>query len=275
MTFESRESSNYDGEPVLLYEFRRGTMRARYCASDLPITMTNGDVYAPAPFNNDGIKQKGTAVTDVFEITAPRTVDPAVWFRLTPPSDTVYVALRRFHWGDSESVIIWLGQIISVSDNADESATLRCQAVSVTLRRGGLRMSWQRGCIHALYDQNCMVDKSLFAYPRTISGIGSNYFIASPGIPSEPFWKGGIIEWEPYPGTFEKRLIEDVFGIGGGTAIYPFGQMDGYTVGMDVTLYPGCKRTSIWCDTFFHNMSNFGGFQWLPNRSPYDGDSVF
>jgi hypothetical protein len=42
-----------------------------------------------------------------------------------------------------------------------------------------------------------------------------------------------------------------------------------------VTLYPGCKRTSIWCDTFFHNMSNFGGFQWLPNRSPYDGDSVF
>jgi hypothetical protein len=75
-------------------------MRARYCASDLPITMTNGDVYAPAPFNNDGIKQKGTAVTDVFEITAPRTVDPAVWFRLTPPSDTVYVVLRRFHWGD-------------------------------------------------------------------------------------------------------------------------------------------------------------------------------
>jgi hypothetical protein len=109
-------------------------------------------------------------------ITAPRTVDPAVWFRLTPPSDTVYVVLRRFHWGDAESVIIWLGQIISVSDNADESATLRCQAISITLRRGGLRMSWQRGCIHALYDQNCTVDKSLYAYPRTIASVAADHF---------------------------------------------------------------------------------------------------
>jgi hypothetical protein len=255
-SFETRESSDYSGEPVMLYEFRRGTMRALYCASDLPITMVNGDVYAPAPFNNDGIKQKGQAVTDVFEITAPRTV---------------YVVLRRFHWGDAESVIVWVGQIISVADNADTSATLRCQAISITLRRGGLRMSWQRGCIHALYDQNCMVDKSLFANPRTISGITSDHFVISAALPSGAFWPGGIIEWEPYPGTFEKRLIEQTSG----TSIYPFGQMDGYTVGLAVTIYPGCKRTSAWCDGFFHNMDNFGGFQWMPNRSPYDGDSVF
>src|SRR3954468_11329094 len=177
--FELRESSNYLGEPVLLYEFRRGTMRALYCASNVPMETTNGDIYVPAPFSNDGIKQKGTAVTDVFTITAPRTLDPAVWFRLTPPSDTVYVVLRRFHWGDAEAAIIWLGQIISVSDNADESATLRCQAISVTLRRGGLRMSWQRGCIHALYDQNCTVDKSLYAHPRTIASVAADHFIIS------------------------------------------------------------------------------------------------
>lgn len=272
MTFEIRESSNYEGEPVLLYEFRRGTMRALYCASDLPIEMANGDVYAPAPFNNEGIKQKGQAVTDVFEITAPRTVDPAVWFRLTPPSDTVYVVLRRFHWGDAESIIVWLGQVISVSDNADESATLRCQTISLTLRRGGLRMSWQRGCIHALYDQNCTVDKSLYGHACTVVGIGVNYLNISPGLPNDAFWPGGIIEWEVYPGTLEKRLIESVIG---GNSIYPFGQMDGYARDMALTLYPGCKRTSLWCDTFFHNMDNFGGFQWMPNRSPYDGDSVF
>jgi hypothetical protein len=30
-----------------------------------------------------------------------------------------------------------------------------------------------------------------------------------------------------------------------GSSIYPFGQMDGYTAGMAVTIYPGCKRTSF------------------------------
>jgi hypothetical protein len=136
-----------------------------YAAADKDITTSNGTreiVYVAAPISNSGQTQKGTAVTDVFEVTCPASLEIVQWYRYTPPSDTIYLAVRRFHYGDTQSVIVWLGQVVSVEENSEGVATIRCQQVSITLKRGGLRMTWQRGCIHALYDQNCTVDKSLY-----------------------------------------------------------------------------------------------------------------
>jgi hypothetical protein len=55
----------------------------------------------------------------------------------------------------------------------------------------------------------------------------------------------------------------------------PYGQLDGYSVGQELRLYPGCKRTGEWCNAFFNNVDNYGGFEFLPNRSPFSGESVF
>lgn len=270
MAFVTSEISNFHGRPIALYEFRRGQMVLGYAAADQDIH-TSARTFIAAPMENHGVKQKGTAVTDVFEITCPRSLEIVQWFRYTPPSDIVYLTVRRFHYGDAEAVIIWIGQVVAVSENADETATIRCQAVSITLKRGGLRLTWQRGCPHALYDQNCRADKTAFAVPTSIGALGTNYFTVSTGLSGAAFWPGGIIEWQPSPGTYERRLIEHVIG----SQVFPYGQMDGYTPGMAVTLYPGCKRTSSWCNDFFSNLSNYGGFPFMPTRSPFNGDPIF
>jgi hypothetical protein len=166
MSFATIEGGNYDGAPVLLYEFTRGVDAVfGYAAADQDITTSNGTreiVYVAAPISNSGQTQKGTAVTDVFEVTCPASLEIVQWYRYTPPSDTIYLAVRRFHYGDTQSVIVWLGQVVAVEESSEGVATIRCQQVSITLKRGGLRMTWQRGCIHALYDQNCTVDKSIY-----------------------------------------------------------------------------------------------------------------
>lgn len=272
MTFLDREQSNYRGEPILLYEFRRGAMRAYYASSDRDVPSSAGTFLA-CPISNGGVAFKGMAVTDQFEITAPADIDPATWFAYSPPSDTVFVVVRRFHWGDPFSAIVYIGQIVSVTHTAEETVAIKCQPTSITLKRGGLRMSWTRGCQHALYDQNCQADKEVFGITRHINFLFAASFTVTEAFPSGYWWPGGIVQWEISPGTFERRLIQDVST--GIHEVTPYGQMDGYTIGMTVRLYPGCKRTMQWCDTFFNNRSNYGGFQFMPNRSPYDGDTVF
>lgn len=278
MTFSDRENSNYSGEPVLLYEFTRGnTAVFGYVSADQDIIANNGtsDVtYKAVPISNGGQAQKGTAVTDVFEVKCPVDIEIVQWYRYTPPSDTIYLAVRRFHFGDTQSVIVWLGQVVSVEEGVDGSATIKCQQVSITLKRGGLRMTWQRNCIHALYDRNCTVDKLLYATPATVTTINvSGWIGVTPNPPSDWYWNGGILEFD-YPGLTgvkERRLIESVSG----GVVVPYGQLDSYSVGQSLTLYPGCKRTGEWCNSFFNNVDNYGGFEFMPNSSPYSGDSVF
>jgi hypothetical protein len=135
-------------------------------------------------------------------------------------------------------------------------------------------MTWQRGCIHALYDQNCRVNKDDFRVPVTITSVGAASFDFTPSVSGAAFWPGGIIEFDApgLTGVKERRLIES---ISTNTTVIPYGQMDGYSIGQAINLYPGCKRTGDWCNTFFHNVDNFGGFEFMPNSSPFSGDSVF
>jgi uncharacterized phage protein (TIGR02218 family) len=277
MTFFGRENSNYDGQPVLLYEFKRGPVAVfGYAAADRDIVANNGTAditYTATAMSNSGQTQKGTAVTDVFEVTCPASLEVVQWYRYTPPSDTIYLAVRRFHYGDAQSVIVWLGQVVSVEESSEGIATIKCQQVAITLKRGGLRMTWQRSCIHALYDQNCTVDKSLYAVGVSVVGIGNTSITLDASPSSAAYWNGGILEFDipGLTGVKERRLIESIVG----NTLTPYGQLDTYHVGLALTLYPGCKRTGEWCNSFFNNVDNFGGFEFMPNRSPFGADSVF
>lgn len=270
MVFLTREYSSYDGEPVLLYQFRRGTLLLNYTNADRDVTVA-GVTWRAQPISHNGVRQQGDAVADTVQITCPASLEIAAWFQFTPPSDVVYVTILRFHYGDPAGVIVWLGSVVSSGTSEIGKATINCHAVSVSLKRGGLRLGWQRGCPHALYDQNCRADKTLHAVTTTVLIVGYNQ-LGVAAFPTTQHWPGGFLEWQIADSTFERRLIEDTIG---NNSIVPYGNMDGYTVGQELTMYPGCLRTSIHCDTFFNNLVNYGGFEFMPNRSPYDGDPVF
>jgi hypothetical protein len=85
-----------------------------YASGDQDVTANNGtrDIfYRATPISNSGQTQKGTAVTDVFEVKCPASLEVVQWYRYTPPSDTIYLAVRRYHHGDTQAVIVWLGQV--------------------------------------------------------------------------------------------------------------------------------------------------------------------
>lgn len=271
MPFLPLDQSNYAGEPVLLYEFRRGGTSLYYANADRDIQTSNGTFIATA-MQNDGVKQTGETANDIFKITAPYALEIGEWYRYTPPSDLVYVIVRKFHYGDAEAVVSFIGTVVSVATEDLGQITINCQAISVSLKRTGLRLAWQRGCPHALYDQNCRADRNSFRIVRTIFQVLGKSIQLNGGLPTGAQWAGGYLEFQISGDTYERRLISSVAA---GGLVYPLGQMDKYLPGMSLYLYPGCLHTSSWCDTFFNNKLNYGGFEYMPNRNPYDGDPIF
>lgn len=269
MSFDTFERSNYDGQPVALYEFLLGSNSWRYSSSEDDVTV-GGRVFKGTSISDSGIMQSGDVTGDDFTVTLPANLEVAALFLGTPPSQTVNLLVRHWHRDDPDAPIVWYGDVRSTKRVSTITIEMICKLNTATMNRPGLRLSWGRGCPFALYDQNCKVNPAAFGIAVQVTGLtGSTVYVS--GAIAEGYLNGGYIEWTFLPGVKERRAIE---GNSGGS-IYLLGTTDGLAVDTWVTVYPGCTLTSSTCKDKFNNLSNYGGFAQLPTKSPFDGDPVF
>lgn len=271
MSYNDLESSNYNGEPIYLYEFRLNDQYWRYTSAATSKSM-GGFVWEPMGVSDDGVKQTGDTTVDALNITMPISSPVVGLFRGTPPSNPVFITLRRFHFGDTDAAVCYVGEVQQSNMNTPVSAVMTCNTLSASMERNGLRLAWSRSCPYALYDSCCKVNKEDFRFDGTIQTVGGSSIIV-PGaeIYGDRYFAGGFIEWnDPRYGT-ERRAIEKHTG----DVLVIFGTVSGLAGGMVIKIYPGCPRTTDACDTKFNNLANYGGVPSMPPTSPFDGNPIF
>lgn len=231
-----------------------------------------GSVWEPTGITDDGIKQTGEAKTDALNITMPNSTGVVGLFIGTPPGQPVYATLRRFHYGDDEAVVCYVGEVTSVNMSSPTTSVISCATLTATMDRNGLRLSWSRGCPHSLYDRQCGVNKEQFRVDAVLKTVGAGTIVSDTyATKPDGYFAGGFIEWiDPSYGV-ERRGIEEHSG----DTLTIFGTVDGLAGGYVLKTYPGCGRTTEACDTIFNNLDNFGGCPTMPDRSPFDGNPLF
>ncbi len=271
MTFAARETSLASGQPIRLYEFQRGLIRFRYTNADRAIEFQT-QTFDPVAIRDNGIGQGGEPNEEILVITGPHDLAVARLFRGVPPADEVAIIVRDTHFGETEAPIRFIGGIEGVNWPTESQCEIRCQSLGASMLRPGLRLGWERGCPHSLYDHNCNVNRDLFETTATIQSmdgltISSGAFDAF----ANDYFPGGYVEWSIGLGETDRRGIiaqaDETLTLLGGT--------QGLEVGMEVTAYPGCPRTAAICNSRFNNLPNYGGFPHIPGKSPFDGDPVF
>lgn len=277
MTFNSLEKSNYHGQPAQLYKFRMGDRTWTYNTSDGPIEFTDpetGDleVYEGLPISNDGMSHSADIANDEIKVTIPTSADFANLFIGTPPSETIWLIVRRKHYDSAEAPVLWSGTLKSGRRSNRVTLEVTGKTLLGSLNRIGLRLSWGRSCPHALYDRQCGVDPNAFAVTSAVSTVGPDWLTMSAAAGFANGWfSGGIVEFLGPHGTMERRGIEShVLG-----RITLLGTSEGIAADDLVTIYPGCERIMSVCVAKFNNRLNYGGITHLPNKSPFDGDPVF
>lgn len=267
MTFNAYETSVEDGRPIRFYRFTLGSAVWRYTTADGDQTI-GGATWQPRAISDDGIKQSGDATTDALNITVPVTVGPAALFANSAPQQPMTAEILESHVGLTTLRVIYRGEVVQVNPNRPGVAIITCQTLSATMRRQGLRLGWSRTCDYALYDTlTCKVPKAAHAHTTTVTAVnGFVVTVASVGNSEAGVYKGGFAEWvHPIQG-YNSVTIE-------GQSALDLSMFDDpalLTVGMPITIYPGCPRTEAGCRRF-GNIPNYGGCLNMPGKSPFDG----
>lgn len=289
MAFNDIEVSTQAGRPAALYRMDWGATSWFYTSADREIKrqeLVNGEMvevtYEPKAMNDNGMVQ-GRSTENDFQVDGPSDLPIVRLFRGSPPSETIWLTVRRKHVGDDDAPIHWKGTVWNLKRPTDAKVSILGRPLSASLRQTGLRLCWTRECPHFLYDSECKVDPADFRVHGTVVEISGTAITIDIDAAQDPgYFRGGFVEWAASDdGTLERRFVEDDAMVSfqsdpanPATEILAlrlrvFGLVDFVAVGDDAWVYPGCSRTSAVCESKFNNLANYGGFEDMPGESPF------
>jgi len=278
MSYNDFEISNQDGRPITLYLLEWGRTRWRYTSADRPIQiyeMVDGVrtlvTYEPKAIRDNGMRQ-GVSSQNDFQIDGPSDLDIVRLFRGSPPSETIWVTVRRKHLEDDSTPIYWTGTVWNLTRPSPAKCQLICKSLMGSLKRTGLRLCWTRECPHFIYDSGCKVDPENFKVTSKAISFSGSTLVVKPDVMQDDGWfNGGIAAWSAsVDGTVERRFVESAVTAGANLTLSIFGLVDFLKVGDTVSLYPGCSRIPEVCDGKFDNLDNYGGFDKMPGDTPFN-----
>ncbi len=271
MSFDIYEQSREGGQPIRCYEFTRGPLHFLYTTADRPITIAQ-KVFLPVPISDSGITFSGDSSSDALSITLPADTEVAQMYLGYPPSDEVGIVIWDYHYGEADYIVSYVGSVYNVKWPSAVACEITVWSLTASLEKPGLRLCWQRGCPHSLYDNNCKVNEQAYVVKGLVQLFNGNTIrvTEASGFP-DGWFAGGFMEWEVKAGVIERRGIRQHVNVD----LIMLGGVYGLSVGQAVNIYPGCVRTTAVCTSKFNNLANYGGAPALPGRSPFDGNPVF
>jgi uncharacterized phage protein (TIGR02218 family) len=283
-TYSGLEASAHGGRPVELFRFVHGSQVWTYSTG--PEVEYGGETYAAFAVGRDDMGQAKELHKSALQVLLPRTCELSLLYLAGSPESVVTLTVYRQHIGASDGPIVyWKGRVVSVEWPDQVTASLTCESVFTSLKRPGLRARYQRMCRHALYSEQCGVDKADYAVPGTVSAVDSTHTAVT--IPEaagydDGYFLGGFLALADGTMRFISAhsgssitlanpapVLADLVGLGGYGEDY--GQ---YYGGIGLVIYPGCGRDRTTCNDRFANVLNFGGWPWIPKRNPFDGRSL-
>ncbi len=261
MTFLGFETSQETGEPIELYRITQGSNLWLLNSSEDTYTF-GGDDYEPAPLTRGRLSDDSEQGQGSLSVSLPATSALAEAFALVVPGQKMSITITRLHrtdGGTPEGVLIFKGFVQGVDFSEDlRLASLNVVPVTKGLARSIPRYSYQGVCNHFLYDSQCKVSQSLFAFTANVSA-SSGSTITVPGLTASKgadWAKGGFVQL----GTTDFRLIidhpNDTISL-----LLPF---PSDVVGEEVTVFAGCDHSLATCKSKFDNVANYGGFAFVP-----------
>lgn len=269
MSYASVETSASSGAPVELFVFTYTGHAYRYTSGDEELILY-GQTYAPLALTRSALRPTINKEKSNLTLSMPLSAPLCELFRVSPPGEEVELTVSRYHRGDGERVVVYIGRVVNARFDQYEME-LNIESIMSSMQRTILTRSYQKNCPHLLYGTACRADPSLYLVNTVASSITGNVVLA-PISPSNDYYAGGVIAYTGvYSGITERRFI--VGNIGGQFTLdrYPYGLLEGQAF----TVLPGCKRTMDDCKNKFNNLANYGGQPFIPTKNPVGGAPIY
>lgn len=255
-----------------LFRFVEGANVYTRTNLDTPYSYNSGsgtETYVPSTLKRTEIESKNEINKQSIDLSF--SLDDAMARAWMVENVENVVTLTVFEVDNASVDVSWKGRLSSVKPSVAE-IVLSFESIFTSLRRPGLRARFLRTCRHSLYRRGCKLNKADFAetgVPTAIAGLTVTVARAA-DFPDGFFTTGMIASAD---GTL--RFITNHIG----STLTLIRRLPSLEVAFaagptTVTLYPGCDRTRPTCGAKFGNLPNYGGFDWIPTRNPFNGSSI-
>lgn len=261
MSFDSIEKSQASGEPYELYLFQTEGSTFQYTSADEDIVYL-GQTYRSTTIHRDELEETNEVVSGELKVYLP-AADPlaAIFIPYLPPSP-VSITIFGGHFGDSDVVVLFAGQVASSTFQNDD-AELTCRSDKYILQRQIPKKLYQSPCAHVFGDHGCTINLALFTQTGVVTHVsadGTEITVPSFASLPHPIKGGWIVRGR------DVRMVVDQASGGVLTLMSPLH----VEVGDHVTSTSGCMHTYAACNSY-SNVANFLGFDLIPQTNPFDG----
>jgi hypothetical protein len=262
MSFDALEKSGSAGEPYELYLFQ---------STGISFALTNAEeeisyleqVYSPATITRDESEQSNEVVSGQLKIYLPKDHPLAQMCIPYLPSAPIAVTAFGSHYGDSETVVLFVGVLASA--RFTDQCEFTCNSAAYYLQRKIPQQLYQAPCSHVFGDPGCGAALSDHTFEGMITAIDATGTILTiPGFASlpDPLKAGYLKVGDEY------RMIVDASG----ETITLISAIPGLTAPAACAATAGCNLDFSAC-THYGRTISFLGFDLIPTINPFDGSA--
>lgn len=247
-----------------LYRFVEGSLIWTLTSGDTVVTY-GGETYIPEPLGRSEIEQKTELPKANIEISFDLDSPVARRWMIDKVEQVVTITVFELDTGNTDVTVAWKGRMVSVKPTESE-IKVNFESIFTSLRRPGLAPRYLRTCRYSLYGRGCFLDQEGFAIPGTVSAVnGADVTVSAAAGYADGYFATGMIKAPDGTLRFIRTHVGSALNL---IRALPLAN------GNLVTLYPGCDRLRSTCNDKFNNLNNYGGFDWIPTRNPFDGSSI-
>lgn len=265
MSFDDDERSVAQNRASEIYDFFDAAGNHwRYTSARRDVVF-GGQTYTAAPIRRDPVAE--SSVVDPPQFTVSCAYDLAVVqsnFLSGAPPQGLSLTISRIQEVSGVSLLIWGGFVTSINVEGRVAKLVVPSAIDDALGTTLPGAYFQAACNHHLYDAMCTVNRSFFKLSTTLAAppSGTGLVVASIGGHPDGYYGGGEIV---HTATGQRRTILQHVGTSLTITIAFRGALNGDAV----DVYAGCDHTVTTCRDKFGNVSNFGGFPYIPTLNPF------
>lgn len=269
MTYDSLETSAYDGGPLEGFRFTGTSKSYHYTNAQQDITI-NGIRYTADFIKRGGVKSGTQEDSYDLEIELPFELQLVQDYAFSSSPPSLDVTIYRYHEsGDpaTEWIIAWKGKVTAFSVSG-KIAKLRVPSVFEAVLQGTIPSVYYQGpCNNVLYDDRCKISRATYTTYSTVASItdSTTVVVVNDGV-ADNFLVAGEL-YLPLKGE-RRQIISNVANVI--TFNFPFFDIE---VGDSVEMAAGCDHAYQGdCKNKYSNTLNFTGCPYIPNENPFEGN---
>ncbi len=268
MSLIALEQSKEHGSRVELYLFESEDGRYKWAfTTDARERLLGPTTFVPEAISRSELRQTaGDSNVETLKVTVPFDNPVALVHVPYLPPRPIKLTIYAYQRNDPAAEIVqaFTGFVTSFNQKGAE-AHLECSQILDNLSQTVPWAVFKSGCIWALYQVGCFVDKALWREDALITTVAGDT-LGSPEFSSKPDgWYTNGYAFNPETG--EQRFITKHDSAAGTIqVVYPFQSLPG---GITLDVFAGCSRLKEVCGDKFDNKLNYVGFDHMPHYNVF------